>query len=76
METPKQPQLFPISHAPINYGKKSNIIIKEQESKKLDKAGKTYMQQVVGSFLYYTNAINMEILHTLSKIASQPANQT
>ncbi len=69
-QTPKLPQFCPFSPAPINYGKKSNIIIKEPESLKLDKADKTYIQQVIGSLLYYAPAIGMTILHALSKIAS------
>ena len=74
--TPKQPQYCPFNPAPINYGKKSDIIIKEPESPKLDKAGKKYIQQVVGSFLYYARAVDMTILHALSEIASEQANPT
>ncbi len=76
LQPPKQPQLCPFSPAPTNYGKEMNIIIPEQESPKLDKHGKTYIQQVIGSFLYYTNAIDMKILHALSEIASQQVNPT
>ena len=53
---------------------KTNIIIPEQESPKLDKAGKTYIEQVVGSFLYYAHTIDMTILHVLRKIASPQTN--
>ena len=73
---PKRPQYCPFNPAPVNYGKKSNIIIPEPDSPPLSKEGKTYIQQVVGSFLYYARAIDMTILHALSEIASQQANPT
>ena len=74
--TPKQPQHYPFNPAQINYGKKSDIIIKEPESPKLDRDSKKYTQQVVGSFLYYARAVDMTILHALSEIASEQANPT
>ena len=74
--TPKRPQYCPYSPAPVNYGKKSDIIIDKPESPKLDKAGKKYIQQVVGSFLYYARAVDMTILHALSKIVSEQADPT
>ena len=74
--TPKRPQYCPYSPAPVNYGKKSDIIIDKPESPKIDKAGKKYIQQVVGSFLYYAHAVDMTILHALSEIASEQAGPT
>ena len=68
---PKRPQYCPFNPAPVNYGKKSNIIIPEPDSPKLGKAGKTYIQQVIGIFLYYAHAIDMIILHVLREVASQ-----
>ncbi len=67
---PKRPQFCPFNPVPVNYGKKLNIIIPEPYSPPLTKDGKTYIQQVVGSFLYYACAIDMTILHALSNIAS------
>ncbi len=75
-QTPKWPQFCSFSPAPVTHDKKLNMIIPKPESPKLDKAGKTYMQQVVGSFLYYVRTINMTILHALSEIALQKANPT
>lgn len=51
---PKQPQFSPFNPVPINYCKKLNIIIPEPDSSPLTKDVKTYTQQVVGSFLYYS----------------------
>ena len=42
--TPKRPQYCPYSPAPVNYGKKSDIIIEEPDSPPLDAAGKKYIQ--------------------------------
>ena len=42
----------------------------------MDKAGKKYIQQVVGSFLYYARAVDMTILHALNEIASEQAEPT
>ena len=74
--TPKRPQYCPLNPAPVNYGKKSDIIITEPKGEKLDKEGKKYIQQVVGSFLYYARAVGMTILQALSEIASEQANPT
>ena len=62
--------------APVKYGKKLDIIITEPKGEKLDKEGKKYIQQVVGSFLYYARAVDMTILQALSEIASEQANPT
>ena len=53
-----------------------NSIIHEIDSQLLDTRKKKYVQQVLGSFVYYVRAINMTILHALSAIASEQANPT
>ena len=62
---PKRPQYYPLNPEPVNYGKKLDIIITKPEGEKLDKEGKKYIQQVVGSFLYYARAVDMTILQAL-----------
>ena len=42
----------------------------------MDQKEKKFIQKVVGSLLYYAHAVDMTILHTLIKIASQQANPT
>ena len=51
-----------------------DIIVHEIESPFHDKHKRKYVQQVLGSFLYYTCAIDMTILCALSVIASEQAN--
>ena len=41
------------------------------DSPRLDKAGKKRVQQIVGSFLYYAQAVDPTILMMLSEISSQ-----
>jgi hypothetical protein len=73
---PTRAQHCPYQPNPIKYGKNSDEIIQETDSPLLDKEGKKYVQQVLGSFLYYARAIDMTILHALSAIASDQANPT
>ena len=73
---PKKPQHCPFEPKPIQYGKQPDTIPQEEPSPPLDKDEKKYIQQVVGSFLYYAHAIDMTILLALSDIASEQANPT
>ena len=73
---PKTPQHCPFEPKPIQYGKQSDTIPHEEPSPLLDKDEKKYIQQVVGSFLYYARAIYMTILLALSDIASEQGNPT
>ena len=49
---------------------------KKVDSPPVSKEEKVYIQQVVGSFLYYARAIDMTILHALSAIAAEQAKPT
>jgi hypothetical protein len=69
-------QYCPYEPNPIIYGKNSDSIVHEIDSPLLDTRKKKYVQQVLGSFLYYARAIDMTILHALSAIASEQANPT
>ena len=53
---PKRAQHCPYEPNPVRYGKKSDEIIHEKESPKLDEKQKKFIQQVVGSFLYCARA--------------------
>ena len=46
------------------------------DSPALDATGKKYVQQVVGSFLYYTRATDLTILHALNSIAADSSKPT
>ena len=50
---------------------KSDTVIHEDLGKLLGDANKKYIQQVLGSFLYYAQAIDMTILLALNDIATQ-----
>ena len=73
---PKRPQDCPYEPNPIKYEKNSDHLDPIAQSPYLDKHGKKYIQQVVGSFLYYARAIDMTILIALSAIAADQANPT
>ena len=49
---------------------------KKTTSPKVSAEEKKYMQQVVGSFLYYARAVDMTILHALNSIAAEQADPT
>ena len=73
---PKRAQHKPFEPRPINYGKKSDTIIHEDPGKLLGDADKKYIQQFLGSFLYYAQAIDMTISLALNDITTQQAKPT
>ena len=73
---PKRAQYTPFEPRPINYGAKYDTIIHEYPGKLLGDSDKKYIQQVLGSFLYYARAIDMKILLALNDIATQQAKPT
>ena len=74
--SPRRPQNCPYSPNPIKYGRKAQEPLPEDKSPPLDEKGKKYIQQVVGSFLYYARAVDPTILMALSSIAADQANPT
>ena len=75
-DPPRRPQYSPYEPKPINYGKLSDEILVEPDRPLLGQAKKKYIQQVVGSFLYYARAVDLIILLSLSAIESEQANPT
>jgi hypothetical protein len=75
-EKPKRPQHCPYTPAPIKFVAKTQGPLPEDTSKQLDKDGQKYIQQVVGSLLYYARAIDITILLALNEIASQQTKPT
>ena len=73
---PKRAQHTPFEPRPINYGVKSNTIINEDPGKLPGDSDKKYIQQVLGSFLYYARAIDMTMLLALNDIATQQTKPT
>ena len=45
-------------------------------SSPLDKAGKKFVQEVIGTFLYYARCVDSTMLTALGSLATQQANPT
>ena len=75
-EPPKRPQLCPYTPSPIQYGKKSQNTTPEDDSPRVGPKEKKYIQEVVGSFLFYGRATDTTILTALSAIASEQEKPT
>ena len=73
---PTKPQHCPYSPNPITYGKDNQATTPIDDSPPLDDAGKKWIQQIIGSFLYYARAVNPTILMALSDIACQSSKPT
>ena len=73
---PKRPQQTPYAPSPTVYGRKAQDMPEAGKTPLPDAKGKLRVQQVVGSFLYYARAVDLTILASLSKIASQQAAPT
>ena len=66
----------PHKHDVPVYGAKVQYAKTEDKSAKLGKEGTKFIQQVTGTFLYYTRAVNSMMLVALSVIASDQALPT
>ena len=75
-DMPKRPQHQPHKHIAPNYGAKVQYAPDEDETRPLEKEEKTFVQQVVGVFLYYGRAVDSTMLVALSAIASDQAAPT
>ena len=73
---PKKPQHQPHPHQPIVYGAKTQTATPEDDSPKLNKEQKKYVQEVTGVFLYYARAVDSTMLVALSSIAAEQGNPT
>ena len=75
-EPPQRPQHCPYTPNPIKYGRKSQETTPEDDSPILGKKEKKYIQEVIGSFLYYGRATDITILTALSAIAAEQEKPT
>ena len=75
-ERPRKFQNAPHTSTPIIYGAKQQFAKEEIESEKLDDDGKLFVQQVLGTFLYYGRAVDSTMLVALSSIATDQASPT
>jgi hypothetical protein len=58
-------------HVKKTYGAKVQHAIPPNTSPPLDKAGKKFIQEVTGVFLYLVQAVDLTMLTTLSALASK-----
>ncbi len=66
----KYGHVAPLKPQHFKYGNDNQAPSPLDDSPRLDKAGKKRIQQIVGSFLYYAQAVDSTILMALSEISS------
>jgi hypothetical protein len=75
-ERPRRIQNLPLPHFAVTYGAKAQYVKTEVPSSSLDKDGQKYIQAVVGTLLYYSQAVDPTMLVALNAIAMQQAAPT
>jgi hypothetical protein len=73
---PHKPCLFPYTCLPISYSAKTQLTPESDTSAILDDKRKHQIQEIVGSLLYHTRAVDNKLLVALSAIAAQQAEAT
>ena len=73
---PKKPQDQPYAHIEPTYGAKQQYAQEEDQYPTLSKEDKTFIQEVIGVFLYYARAVDCTMLAALGSFASQQATPT
>ena len=73
---PNAPQNQPHKHTMPTYGAKIQYAKQEIDARKLSKEEKRFVQQVLGTFLFYARAVDSTMLTALSAIASEQADPT
>jgi hypothetical protein len=75
-QKPTKLQHQPYPHAPVKYREKVQYAAPVDNSPELDKAGKKFIQEVTGTFLFYARAVDATMLTALSSLAAEQANPT
>jgi hypothetical protein len=73
---PLKPQHSPYQASPIQYGKTVQLVKAPDTSPKLSPEQIKHIQQIVGTLLYYSRAVDPTLAAALSTIALQQANGT
>eukprot|EP00804_Cyclotella_cryptica_P017688 CCRYP_017145-RA/>CCRYP_017145-RA protein AED:0.40 eAED:0.42 QI:0/0/0/1/0/0/2/0/215 len=73
---PTKPQHQPYPSAPRTYGSKQQLCATADTSPALGKQQKTFVQEVIGVFLYYAWAVDCTMLTSLGSLATQQAKPT
>jgi hypothetical protein len=71
---PRIPQHQPYPHVNPTYGAKAQYMEDVDSSPPLDKQGKEYVQEVIGTLLYYACCVDNTMLPALGSLATQQAN--
>jgi hypothetical protein len=75
-QPPNKPQHQPYPHIKPNYGAKAQYTEDTDTSALLPNKDKKFIQEVIGTFLYYTQCVDSTMLAALGNIATQQANPT
>ncbi len=73
---PRTPQHQPYPHIKPTYSATAQYTKDVNTIPLLDKEGKKYIQEVIGTFLYYAHCVNSTMLTALGSLATQQANPT
>ncbi len=73
---PQKPQDQPYPHVKPTYGATQQFARPDDDSPPLDKAGKKFIQEVCGVFLFLARGVDGGLLPALSSLASQQARPT
>jgi hypothetical protein len=73
---PTKPQHCPYTPQPRQYGSDAQCLLPLDTSPPLSKADIKHIQGVIGSILYYAQAVNLRVMMALSTIASKQAHGT
>jgi hypothetical protein len=75
-QAPSKPQHQPYPHIKPNFGAKAKYTEDTDTSALLPKEDKKFIQEVIGTFLYYAQCVNSTMLAALGFIATQQAKPT
>eukprot|EP00804_Cyclotella_cryptica_P008878 CCRYP_013090-RA/>CCRYP_013090-RA protein AED:0.15 eAED:0.14 QI:0/0/0/1/1/1/3/0/882 len=73
---PIKPQHQPYPHTPRTYGAKQQLVDTADDSALLSNTDKTFIQEVIGVFLYYARAVDCTMLPALGSLATQQSAPT
>jgi len=75
-KAPQTPQHQPYPHVRPTYGATYQNAEAQDTSEQLSKEEKTYVQEVIGIFLYYARCVDASMLPALGTLATQQASPT
>jgi hypothetical protein len=75
-KAPSTPQHQPYSHVKLTYGATRQHAEARNTSELLSKENRTYIQEVIGTFIYYARYMDSSMLPELGMLATQQAMPT